>query len=127
MVHPATQHAVKAASWWARTRDMPEVLLLYGWLGFAAGMGIYSAKRVYFNSEAGSYVNINMRGDPMAQVQTAEVGLQDAAKGKHSLFWHIAQFKVDEDGANVGVFDNRTRPHQYSKPGAAGVGAGVPQ
>jgi hypothetical protein len=28
------------------------------------------------------------------------------------------QYKIDEDGANIGVlFDNRVRPHQYSKPG----------
>jgi len=25
----------------------------------------------------------------------------------------------------VGIFDNRVRPHQYSKPGPAGMGAGV--
>lgn len=35
------------------------------------------------------------------------------------------QYKIDEDGANIGVlFDNRVRPHQYSKPGA-GMGGGV--
>jgi hypothetical protein len=41
-----------------------------------------------------------------------------------TYLWHALQFKVDKDGANVGVFDNRTRPHQYSKPGYSGVGAG---
>lgn len=35
------------------------------------------------------------------------------------------QYKIDEDGANIGVlFDNRVRPHQYSKPGA-GVAGGT--
>lgn len=36
------------------------------------------------------------------------------------------QWKIDEGGANLGVlWDNRTRPHQYSKPGEAGLGAGL--
>jgi hypothetical protein len=33
--------------------SMQEVLLLYGWLGFALGLGVYSAKEVYFSSAAG--------------------------------------------------------------------------
>lgn len=35
----------------------------------------------------------------------------------------LLQYKVDKDGANIGVlFDNRVRPHQYSKPGAGYAG-----
>lgn len=35
------------------------------------------------------------------------------------------QYKMDEDGANIGIlFDNRVRPQQYSKPGA-GMGGGL--
>lgn len=36
------------------------------------------------------------------------------------------QYKMDDDGANIGIlFDNRIRPHQYSRPGTAGVGSGI--
>jgi hypothetical protein len=36
------------------------------------------------------------------------------------------QWKVDKDGANIGIlWDNRTRPHHYSKPGEAGLAAGL--
>ncbi|GBF98021.1 hypothetical protein Rsub_11132 [Raphidocelis subcapitata] len=127
MVHPATQQISGLARWWARTRDMPEVLLLYGWLGFALSIAGYTTKRVYFNDQAGSYVNVNLRGDPMRQVETARVGMEDPAKQKHSVWYYAAQFKVDEKGPNPGIFDNRVRPGQYAKPGEAGIGAaGLP-
>lgn len=35
----------------------------------------------------------------------------------------LLQYKMDKDGANIGVlFDNRVRPQQYSKPGAGYAG-----
>jgi hypothetical protein len=35
----------------------------------------------------------------------------------------LLQYKIDKDGANIGVlFDNRVRPQQYSKPGAGYAG-----
>jgi hypothetical protein len=38
----------------------------------------------------------------------------------------LLQWKVDENGANIGIlWDNRTRPHQYSKPGEAGLASGL--
>jgi len=38
-------------------------------------MAAYTAKEVYFNNEAGSYLNVNLRGDPMKQVGAAADGL----------------------------------------------------
>jgi hypothetical protein len=42
------------------------------------------------------------------------------------VYLPLLQWKVDKDGANIGIlWDNRTRPHQYSKPGEAGLAAGL--
>ncbi|KAI8468995.1 MAG: hypothetical protein J3K34DRAFT_425153 [Monoraphidium minutum] len=122
------QRTARALSWVFHTYDMPEVLLLYGWLGFAFSIGAYTAKQVYFNPEAGSYLNVNLRGDALAQADSAEAWLNDPSRRHHSMWWRVAQVKMDDNGANIGVgpFDNRARPHQYSKPGVAGMGAGVP-
>ncbi|KAF6250388.1 hypothetical protein COO60DRAFT_1647160 [Scenedesmus sp. NREL 46B-D3] len=103
--------------------DYPEVMLLWGWLCFAGCIGVYSMKKVMLSNKDGAYLNVNLRGDYDKQ---AEKGMQDYESGKHSLWWRIAQWKVDEGGANIGVlWDNRTRPHQYSKPGEAGLAAGL--
>ncbi|KIY99097.1 hypothetical protein MNEG_8863 [Monoraphidium neglectum] len=126
MVQPATQKASRLARWWMRTRDVPEVMPLYACLAFAVGIAGYTTKKVYFNADAGSFVNVNTRGDPLAQAEATKLP-EDPYEKKHSVFWHVAQIKVDRDGANVGVFDNRTRPHQYSKPGYEGTGAIAPQ
>lgn len=126
-VTTAAQKAAKSTGWFARQRDMPEVYVLGGMVGFVLGGAAYSLKRVYFNNEAGSYTDVNLRGNPFKQTEAGRVGYEDPAKGKHSFWWHVAQIKMDEDGANVGVlWDNRTRPHQYSKPGMQGMGAGIP-
>eukprot|EP00879_Flechtneria_rotunda_P000540 GHRR01000645.1.p1 GENE.GHRR01000645.1~~GHRR01000645.1.p1 ORF type:complete len:131 (+),score=38.13 GHRR01000645.1:351-743(+) len=109
-----------------RSRDQPETMLLYAWCIGVFGLAMYNLKRVYFNNEAGSYTNIDIRGDPFKQNEAARVGLEDPASGKHSLWWHVAKVKTDEEGANIGIlWKNRMRPHQYSKPGEAGIGAGV--
>ncbi|WIA14421.1 hypothetical protein OEZ85_002947 [Tetradesmus obliquus] len=103
--------------------DYPELMLLYGWLCFAGCIGAYSVNKVMLSNTDGAYLNVNLRGDYDRQ---ADKGQQDFEAGKHSLFWRAAQWKVDEDGANLGVlWDNRTRPHQYSKPGEAGLAAGL--
>ena len=38
----------------------------------------------------------SIRGDPDKQVETGRVGLEDPAKGKHSLGWRLAQVKTGE-------------------------------
>jgi hypothetical protein len=125
-------HLPKMAPKTLLTRDYPEVLLLYGWLGFAASFGVYSLKKVLFENDAGSFINVNMRGDIDRQFgdkvgkDAEEYTAPSPANSKHSLWWRLAQVKTDENGANIGIiWDNRTRPHQYSKPGEAGIGAGA--
>jgi hypothetical protein len=105
---------------------MPETWILYGAVVGTFSLAMYSMKRVLFNNTAGSYWDVNLRGNPQRQTEEGRSGWEDKGRGKHSLFWHVAQYKTDENGANIGIiWDNRTRPHQYSKPGEAGIGAGV--
>lgn len=121
----AAQQSGRALRWFMRTRDSPELMVLGGLIGGVAVLASYTIKKTLLNNEAGSYPSITLRGDAFKQVETGRVGLEDASTGKHSWLWHVAQYKIDEDGANIGVlFDNRVRPHQYSKPGA-GMGGGV--
>eukprot|EP00878_Enallax_costatus_P040856 GHUV01047255.1.p3 GENE.GHUV01047255.1~~GHUV01047255.1.p3 ORF type:complete len:119 (-),score=25.76 GHUV01047255.1:1410-1766(-) len=79
-------------------------------------------------------LNVNMRGDIDRQFGE-KVGTEHGADAgsvtypwstKHTLWWKLAQVKQDEDGANIGVlWDNRKRPHQYSKPGDSGAASGL--
>ncbi|KAF6250387.1 hypothetical protein COO60DRAFT_1575362 [Scenedesmus sp. NREL 46B-D3] len=120
------QKVGRVASWWLRARDVPETLVLYGLVGGTFAAAMYSIKRVMLNNTAGAYWDVQMRGNPELQSEAGRTGYEDPAAGKRSLWYHIAQWKVDEGGANIGVlWDNRTRPHQYSKPGEAGLAAGL--
>eukprot|EP00882_Tetradesmus_deserticola_P001259 GHRQ01001361.1.p2 GENE.GHRQ01001361.1~~GHRQ01001361.1.p2 ORF type:complete len:136 (+),score=44.75 GHRQ01001361.1:202-609(+) len=122
----AAQKVGRMSKWWFRVRDMPELLVLYGLVGGVFVAGLYSTKRVMLNNTAGAYWDVQMRGNPELQTEAGRTGFEDPASGKRSMWYHIAQWKVDEKGANIGVlWDNRTRPHQYSKPGEAGLAAGL--
>lgn len=114
------------------TRDYPEVLLLYAWLSVAGCFGIYSLKKTLFDNDAGAFLNVNMRGDIDRQfgekvgAEPGKYAAPPATNVKHTFWWRLAQVKTDEDGANIGIlWDNRKRPHQYSKPGTAGIGSGI--
>ncbi|WIA34597.1 hypothetical protein OEZ86_012917 [Tetradesmus obliquus] len=120
------QKAARMGKWWFRVRDMPETMVLYALVGGVFGSALYSMKRVLLNNTAGSYWDVQMRGNPELQSEAGRTGYEDPAAGKQSMWYHIAQWKVDKDGANIGIlWDNRTRPHQYSKPGEAGLAAGL--
>jgi hypothetical protein len=135
------------ARMWARTRDMPELGVMY--LGVATGLSllVYTVSELVFNTKRGEHVGIllnpDVRGDFERQVSSADSSAHEAARhrggapagssgpagGRASLWYVLGHLMIDEKGANVSIppFDNRKLrgPFPYNKPGGeAGLGAG---
>lgn len=135
------------ARMWARTRDMPELGVMY--LGVATGLSllVYTVSELVFNTKRGEHVGIllnpDVRGDFDRQMTSADASAHEAARrrggapagssgpagGKASLWYVLGHLMIDDKGANVSIppFDNRKLrgPFPYNKPGGeAGLGAG---
>lgn len=96
---------------WMTVRDVPEVGVLAFLGASVVSMGLYTLSREYTSPAVDSYPSPEIRKDFWKQVAYGE-----AFKGKPSLFYRVAQFKVDDMGYNIGIFDNRMRPFEYNLP-----------
>ncbi|KXZ42953.1 hypothetical protein GPECTOR_109g196 [Gonium pectorale] len=107
------------AKLWMALRDVPEVGIL-ALLGTGAlAMGAYTYGRMMFTPAGESFPSVEVRRDPDKQVA--------AVAGFHnpSFFYRVAQWKSDDKGFNIGVFDNRYRPFEYNLPTQGTVHSGL--
>lgn len=91
---------------------------------------MYTLSKVYFYDKSGSYLDPEIRGDPMKQEESGRVGGSDRNAEKASLWWHIAQFKNTSQGPDCGVspFANygvsRYNEPKFDRPGQGAPRAG---
>lgn len=108
---------------WAALRDAPEVGVLAVLLTGGVSMGLYTMRRMYFGPAGDAFPSLEVRKDPELQL------LYGAASAQPSIFYKVAQKRLDEGGWNTGVFDNRARPFEYNLPtktlGQYDTGAGT--
>ncbi|PNW76501.1 hypothetical protein CHLRE_11g467643v5 [Chlamydomonas reinhardtii] len=95
---------------WIAARDVPEVAVLAALCGGALAMGFYTYYREMWTPAGESFPSVEVRRDP--EKQTAVMG----AYNNRSMFYHVAQWKHDDKGYSMGVFDNRSRPFEYNLP-----------
>jgi hypothetical protein len=136
------QRLTVLARFYARTRDAPELLVMYVGVGTALSLLAYTFSEMVFDTRRGEHLGIlldtNVRGDFERQLASSQraadassralgapAGSSGPAGGRRSLWYVLGHVMVDDEGANVSVppFNNRVRPFQYSKPAGAGVSA----
>jgi hypothetical protein len=113
MVHQSTKRMYGLAKWWAFTSDVPEVLPLYVAVAAGVSLAAYTLTRTY-RADQGVFWNKDIRRDMWQQ---AEGRLAENHTGETSLLHKMASVKVDKDGYQVGIFNNRMRPFEYNKSG----------
>ncbi|KXZ51628.1 hypothetical protein GPECTOR_12g592 [Gonium pectorale] len=91
-------------------RDAPEVASLGVLLAAAYAGAAYTCHRIYFTPVGASFPSAEVRRDPDKQVAYG------ALYNQPSLWYKIAQWKSDDKGYNVGIFDNRFRPFEHNLP-----------
>lgn len=89
------------------TRDGPEVSILRAWLMFGTGIAAYTVSQELVSPRAGSFFDVNLRGDVNRQMDAAvdaavKEGRLDAAatdKGsvKHTWWWRLGHVKKGGD------------------------------
>lgn len=134
------------ARMWARTRDMPELGVMYAGVLTGLTLLVYTFSELVFATKRGEHVGIllnpDVRGDFDRQLASADASAHEAARrrggapaassgpagGRASLWYWLGHLMIDDRGANVSIppFDNRKvrGPFPYNKPGEAGLGAG---
>jgi len=145
-VTPEQRLSVLARAY-ARTRDAPELLVMYVCVATALSLLGYTLVELIFDTRRGEHVGIllrpDARGDYSRQVEAAGrsaeaaagrghvAGSSGPAGGRKSLWYVLGHVMVDEkEGANIGVrpfFNNRAAVRGPSascaRPGG-GIGAG---
>ena len=147
------QRLSRLARLWARTRDAPELGVMYVGVLAALSLLVYTASDAIFDTRHGEHVGIllrpDVRGDFDRQLGSAERSARAAAAcvaaagggagggeaaaatsgpagGRPSLWYRLGHVMVDDKGPNVSVppFDNRSARGAPLAYGAAKPGAG---
>ncbi|GIM07873.1 hypothetical protein Vretimale_11929 [Volvox reticuliferus] len=107
---PSTRRLWTLTKIWAAVRDVPEVAILALLGAGALGMGGYTYYREMWTAAGESFPSIEVRRDPDKQLALT------GEPHKPSFFYRIAQWKVDDKGYNIGIFDNRAMPYEHNLP-----------
>lgn len=84
-------------------RDVAEVNIMRAWLAVVGAGAVYSASQQLFSSRAGSFLNVNTRGDIYKQMAVAEEAARTegrilagttpatgSAQSQHTWWWRLA-------------------------------------
>jgi hypothetical protein len=101
--------------------DGPEVLVMGSLLAGVISGASYTLYRSYSPMES-VFMKPETRADMWKQVER----MPDTEAPRNKSIWHsLAQFHVDKDGRQIGIFHNRMRPFEYDR--SAGLPTNDPQ